>query len=340
MPCCAHWVAAVFIFLSAALNGSAGAQDLEAPQEGAKIGRKSAKEGKVRITLDWKEVLLRERLMAFGKKYNVPIFLDRRVDPDQKIELSARDMPVEEVPSLVAENLNLGRAILGKMHYIGPKASAGQLAPLVARRKSELSQLPASSRAVWNKSKVLKWDEAAMPREIVTSLMAEAGMTLDNPEQIPHDIWPAYELPAMPLADRLSLVLIGFDLTWRMSPSGSTLRVQPVPQDLRLAGPNGLPDEIAEPLRTGQTKTVTKGAIKQTFSLTVHKQPAGAVLGTVARKLGKELKYDPSLRDKLREDVTFAVKDVSLEELLAKTLTPLGLSGKVTEKTLEVISLP
>ena len=73
--------------------------------------------------------------------------------------------------------------------------------------------------------------------------------------------------------------------------------------------------------------------------MTVQKQPAGAVLSTVAKQLGKEFKYDPSLRDKLREDVSFTVKDVTLEELLAKTLTPLGLSCKVTEKTLEVIPL-
>src|SRR5436190_1952090 len=57
----------------------------------------TAKSGRILVTLDWAEVPLRERLTEFGKKYGVAVFLDRRVDPDQKIELSVRDQPVEGV---------------------------------------------------------------------------------------------------------------------------------------------------------------------------------------------------------------------------------------------------
>src|SRR5437762_14243145 len=88
----AGWAAAALIFLGAlglvglAASGARG-QETETPKEAAK---RAAKEGRIRVTLDWGDVPLRERLVDFGKKYNVPIFLDRRIDPDQKIELSAR----------------------------------------------------------------------------------------------------------------------------------------------------------------------------------------------------------------------------------------------------------
>jgi hypothetical protein len=99
-------------------------------------------------------------------------------------------------------------------------------------------------------------------------------------------------------------------------------------------------DKIDELLKTGQTKTVTKVPRPKTYSLTVKNQAAGAVVNTVAKQLGKEFKYDPSLRDKLKENVSFSVKDVSLEELLTKTLKPLGLSYKLTETVIEIVELP
>ena len=153
------------------------------------------------MTLDWGDVPLRDRLTEFGKKYGVPVFLDRRVDPDQKIELSARDLPVEGVLALAAEKLKLGTCTIGKVHYIGPKGMADVLPALVALRKRELAQSPA--RAAWNKSKELKWKEASSPRELAAALAEEAGATLENPEQIPHDLWPAYDLPRHD-ADRAS----------------------------------------------------------------------------------------------------------------------------------------
>ena len=298
--------------------------------------RKAGKGGRILVTLEWAEVPLRERLTEFGKKYSAAVFLDRRVDPDQKIELSARDLPVEGVLALAAEKLKLGTCLVGKVHYIGPKGMADVLPAIVAQRKRELAR--SQVRAAWNKSKELKWDEASSPRELAAALAQEAGATLENAEQIPHDVWPAYDLPAMPLTERLILVLAGFGLTFQVSEDGGQIRVTPIPQDNSLtAGKKG---QTVETLGPGVKKTTTKGPPKKVFSMTVQKQPAGAVVSTVAKQLDRQFKYDPSLRDKLREDVSFTVKDVSLDELLTKALNPLGLSYKITETTLEIIPLP
>lgn len=323
-------VVIAFMFLSAWLLF------LLCPTSVAQPPRQPAKAGRILVTLDWAEVPLRERLTEFGKKYGVAVFLDRRIDPDQKIELSVRDQPAEGVLALAAEKLKLGSCTLGKVHYIGPKGMTSVLPALVAQRKRELAKSPA--RAAWNKVKELQWAEAASPRDIAAALAQEAGLTLENPEQIPHDIWPAYELPAMPLAERFTLVLAGFGLTFQLSEDGSQIRVTPIPQDTSLAA--GGENETVETLGPGVKKTTTKGPPKKLFSMTVQKQPAGAIVNTVAKQLDKQFKYDPSLRDKLREEVNFTVKDVSLDELLTKTLKPLGLSYKITDEAVEVIPLP
>lgn len=323
-------VVTAFIFLSASLC-------LALLNEGlAQEPRQAGQGGRILVTVQWGDVPLRDRLMEFGKKYSVPIFLDRRVDPDQKIELSAVDLPVEGVLALAAEKLKLGICRIGKVQYIGPKSTANALPGIVAQRKREQGKLPPQSKLLWSKARELKWDDAASPRDIAAALVEEAGAALENAEQIPHDIWPAYELPPLTLTERLSLVLAGFGQTFQVSTDGQQIRILLIPQDKSLAA--GSVDQ-EDPPRVGVTKSVTKGPLKKTFSLTVQKQPAGAVVGTVAKQLGKEFKYDPSLRDKLREEVSFSVKDVTLEELLAKTLTPLGLSCKVTEKVLEIIPL-
>lgn len=362
----APWGMIAFTFLStftlAALACEATAQE----------PRKAGKEGRILVTLEWGDVPLRERLMEFGKKYSVAVFLDRRVDPDQRIELSVSDQPVEGVLAQAAEKLKLGTCTIGKTHYIGPKSTVSRLPGVVAQRKSGL---PVQSRAAWNKSKELKWDEAATPRAIAAALAQEGGTTLVNAEQIPHDVWPAYDLPAMTLTERLSLVLAGFDLTYQVASDGTSLRVVPMPQEKAYASVHTLPadaaniaaqvqrlfptlkmersgnrltvvatldehDRIDELLQTGQTKTVTKVTNPKTYSLTVKNQAAGAVVNTVAKQLGKEFQYDLSLRDKLKEDDSFTVKDVSLEELLTKTLKPLGLSYKLTDTAIEIIPLP
>ncbi|MCE9524857.1 MAG: hypothetical protein K8R36_02235 [Planctomycetales bacterium] len=316
-----------FTFLSAlTLNTLAGGAAAQEP-------RKAGKEGRILVTLDWGEVPLRERLTEFGKKYSVSVFLDRRVDPDQKIELSARDLPVEGVLAQVAENLKLGICTVGKVHYIGPRSITSRLPAVVAQRKSELAKSPV--RAIWTKPKELKWTEASSPRDLALALVQEAGLTLENAEKIPHDVWPAYNLPAMTLTERLTMVLAGFDLTFQVIADGQ-VRVTSIPEGITTV-PDGTTDD---PQTAGTKKTVTKGPVKKIFSLTVQKQAAGSVVSTVAKQLGKEFKYDPSIRDKLKENVSFAVKDVSLEELLTKTLKPLGLSFKITETTIEIIPLP
>jgi hypothetical protein len=72
--------------------------------------------------------------------------------------------------------------------------------------------------------------------------------------------------------------------------------------------------------------------------MTVKGEPAGAAASTVAKELGKELKFAADLRPKLEQRVNFMVKDVTLEELLNQALDPLGLRYQVTDAELEILA--
>ena len=92
-----------------------------------------------------------------------------------------------------------------------------------------------------------------------------------------------------------------------------------------------------QPVRTTTTTKAGAGGGEKRYTLTVENQPAGAVLRTVANSLGKELKYDTAVLQKLKGTVTFTLKDATLDELLKKTLDPLGLTYKLDDAALEVV---
>ena len=140
--------------------------------------RKSGKAGGLLVTIrEGGNVPLRQRLTELSKACGTPFFLDRQVDPEQSMEITAVDVPAEKVLSLVAEKFKLGECLVGKVLYIGPKSTTNRLPGVVAQRKGDVGKLQ-QARAPWNKSKPLKWDEAASPREIAAALAQEAGMAV------------------------------------------------------------------------------------------------------------------------------------------------------------------
>jgi hypothetical protein len=83
----------------------------------------------------------------------------------------------------------------------------------------------------------------------------------------------------------------------------------------------------------------SKAASEKLYSLTVANEPAGKVVRKVAESLGLEMKYDSLALEKLKQPVTFSLKDASLDLLMETTLKPLGLSYQVNGKQLEVVPL-
>ena len=79
-----------------------------------------------------------------------------------------------------------------------------------------------------------RWDELSEPRQLVGQLAGEAGVTIAHGELIPHDLWPAVDLPPLSWVDRLTLVAAEFDLTFQIGASGQVDLV-PIPAAVALA---------------------------------------------------------------------------------------------------------
>jgi hypothetical protein len=337
-----------------------------------KTGAALRKELELPLSLTWEDREARAGLANLAKSTGVAILLDRRVDPEQKLQLAARDESLQLVLLRVAEQLDCGVTLVGSVVYLGPKQTSTKLATLAALRRQEVQALPNEAKSLLVKSEAWQWDELAEPRDLLADLAGRGRVKVEGAEAIPHDLWPATSWPAMPWTERMTLLLAGFGLTFELVDAGKTIRLVPIPaeltfektysprgdaadaaaqlrrlapqakiavegQRLRIAASAEDHDKIDRLLKGERVRTTQVTPGEKRYTLTVENQPAGAVAKTVAGQLGKELKYDPQVRERLRTSVSFAVKDVPLEQLMEKALGPLGLTYKLDDKTLVIV---
>jgi hypothetical protein len=327
-----------------------------------------------RIGLTWSGMPLRRGLASLAHSQRIAVLLDRRIDPDRTVELTFEDGTIDEVFARIARDQSLGLSWFGPLAYFAPPAAARRLRTVTALRENEAAQLPSKkiSQALLRR-RAWKWDDLAVPREVVEKLAGEEDLKLDGLAQIPHDLWPAAEGPPMTLVARLSLLLGEFDLTVRFDDGGRTLVLVAVPDQVAIekSYPGGkdpratarrwsklVPDcqiqvaagkvvvrglvEDHEKL-TGQEARTAPATVKTgelRYTLTIQEKPLGSVLKQLAEKLKLELHFDSeALADagiSLDQFVSFKVEEATVDELFAAALKPTGLSFRREGAALKV----
>ena len=186
----------------------------------------------------------------------------------------------------------------------------------------------------------------------------------------------AADLPPISLADRLSLILCQFDLTFEMAADGQSIRLVPMPEkpiiertypmpkpaeetaarlrgmklladaDIRAAdgklvvrGRQEDQDAVAEILsgHTARRTTVTEG--QQVYSLKVE-LPVKQLIESLCKKMDLELHMDEAAITaaglSLEKSVKLDVQNVSADDLLHAVLDPAGLTFTRRGNTVEV----
>jgi len=323
------------------------------------------------VGVTWQEAPLRTSLANLANGQSFAILLDRRVDPDRKLTFNCQSERLEVLMLRLAEREKLGFSAVANVLYLGPPATASKLATMAALRRAEGFQATNIAARLATKKEV-RWPMLAQPRDLVTEAATAYGLKVVNPADVPHDLWPAASWPAMGCADRLTLLLAGFDMTFELDPQKQQIRLLPMPPittmdvvhthrgempkavaeikklfpdvtlqaegtQLHVSAAYETQEKISRLLSGEQVRTTKVAPGQQRYSMTVEKQPAGAVVASVAKGLGKEAKFTAEIRTKLAQLVSFQVKDVTHDELLKKALEPLGLRAIVTAAAIEVV---
>ena len=270
-----------------------------------------------------------------------PVVLDRRLDPTTSITLVAAGEPCDAVLTAIATRTG-GQVIdLAETIRSAPPAVAGRCLAAEQERSQELSRLPKPQRNTLAKAAAWQWPAGSRPRDLVATAAAEAGLQIDGLDRIPQDHFPAAELPPLPLADRLDLILFHFDLrmAWSRSPTGSRPRGSIVPlPDATAAGGTGPPAK-----RPPQQRPPQPPGTHQVYTLRLE-APLEEALTAISRQLGLRLDLDAASlaargiapREIARADVRSATRDALLDAILA----PLALSWRIHEGTLRVWAEP
>ncbi|MGE0608359.1 MAG: hypothetical protein AB7O62_14785 [Pirellulales bacterium] len=326
-------------------------------------------------SLSWQGNPLRDGLRKLCDAHRVSLLVDRRVDPDQEVTISIRDAALREALERIAQDRRVGLSQFGPVSYVGPKPAAERLRTLALLRKQDVSGLPAAARKPLLRTRPWQWDDLATPRQLLQDLADEADVKIHNAENLPHDLWAAADLAPLSWIDRLTLLLVQFDATFEMSPSGREANIIGLPESIAIersfpGGPK--PDELAaqwgkmlpncqvkvvdrkllvrgyvedleriESNKQGSgTRTKVTGTKEVRYTLTIQKQPLGSVLKQIADQAKVDLKFDDAAIEaagiKLDQRISAAVEDASLDELFEALLTPAKLAFRREAAAVEI----
>lgn len=312
---------------------------------------------------------LKQELTALSRNSSVAIFLDREIDPNQKIEFPSTLQPLGKSLDQVAEKVDGLALSVGSFVYIAPKEKA--LRYLVLKNIQSYSQ-PASFQETLGQTSELKWSYLSNPRDTISVVAANLDLKLKNPEQIPHDLWAEQNLPRLYKWEQLTFLLATLNLSFKIDAAEQSLEVfeladglvmttkfrkseatkirQAISKsklastkyvergsDFFVRGPLSELTELMDQTRVVRKwKSTIKAGSKDVFDLKTSAS-RGQILATIAKNRNVELKFTPDMNEALRQKVSIDVKQVTAEELISETLKGTRLRFQLNEKQLLIL---
>ena len=322
-----HWNHILFALLGLAIVCS-----LSPTQLRAQTSPSLEKRLQQRISVTWQGQEIGSIIRRLMDTQGISIWLDRRVDPQQEINLHLQEASLHEALKALANEHNLGISLLKTVVYLGPPASSRDLATLSELASQSLKKTSGETKKHLEKKEHAYWPKLSQPQMLLQKIALDAGFQIANINQIPMDLWPEKELPDLSRLDQMTLLLVGFDLTCQFSADGKTCELVPIRYPASLEQTYQLPknnrtsfDKLQQAITEGQftregrsftytgrwedhlkiqallkSRTPVKRQAKtrpprkkeKQFSLQLTNQPVGAVIEQLAKQLSLEVTWD------------------------------------------------
>jgi hypothetical protein len=317
------------------------------------------------IFVNWQQVPLHSQLHALSRSLQVPLLLDRRVDPSQLVDRQDRGLTFEQFLWSLGEKENLGVCQVGDLFYLGPEETALAL-PVEVRALSERledSNSPTKFKECLMEKIKCNSSLPFEPSNWLAQDAVRAELPLLNLEEIPLDWWAPIDWPAMPRYQAYALLAAGFGLSLKVEEAGlrfvklqlpleltreytlskpkdisldelqkrhPKLKLELQKEKITASGPStafaSLERQLATQLRSSQTENGDRR-----FTLNKTKAPRGSILATIAQQLGLNLKFPDDARSALNERIELDVQQVTLEELMDKVLAGTDLNFEIKD---------
>lgn len=279
------------------------------------------------VVATWKNSELRFAAKALSIERRIPLVFDRRLDPNRTFSLEANDPSLRETFRRLAAVSGGGISITSQTVYLGPLASAGRLRTLIALRHADIqrgaAKLSATRRKALTGPRPVSWQDLDSPQEIVQRIAGERDLRIQHLERVPHDLWAANDLPAVSLAEALTLVLIQYDLTFQLNPAGTSLELVPIPEKVALEKKWALPrtkvEAITRAVQEELPQVVTTASAEELVAQGTQEQLEALerMIRMMTEGTGTKKKTNsPSPLSKRR--FTFQAKDAPVSAILEK----------------------
>ena len=330
------------------------------------------------ISMQWDQVPFRSALEDLASSGRFDFLLDRRVDPDRLFSSGIQNLSIGQGLEQLAMAEHLGVSRLGGLVYVGPEAAAARLRTVAALRGAEVQRLPLDTRQRWSTIATWNWPRFSAPRELIQHLAEEAGIAIDGLQRVPHDLWPAGQLPPLSVADRLSLLANEFDLTYRLQGNGLKAELVPIPESnqitrrypggsdaeqladewrerspgakIKVQGPQILVAGRVEDHERLQKPTAAPAPVAQSAPdpslvrnrLEIKSIPLAAVIDGLSQKLKLKVVMDRTALEahgiSFDQPISVDVKDATIAEVWKAVLEPTGLDFELEGDELRIKS--
>lgn len=179
---------------------------------------------------------LRQVLTRLSEEREIAICLDRRIDPERLVLVEINAPFFDTGIETLAVQSAAGVAVLAETVFVTPPATATTIRTRLALAEQELEGLSKSSpqrRLELSRKIPLVWDRLSSPRELLVSFAERFHVTIQNPEEIPHDLWDAGAISHARFTEGALLIACQYarDLQW-IDPQ--TVRLVPQQSDPRI----------------------------------------------------------------------------------------------------------
>ncbi|MBL8810074.1 MAG: hypothetical protein JNM43_07860 [Planctomycetaceae bacterium] len=223
----------VFILLTVSV--ACGPFEPLAAQQESAIRTGKAREKAMSTQVNWSvsNSPVQDQLRLLSEQTQTVIVLDRRIDPGFPLSLDTGFVPRWQVVQKISAAIpSAGAVDVADMTLVGPYQSVRRIPVLMAvcddtlpRWKKSLSN--DEYRKVTQVS-AREWPMLAEPRQLLVDAARAAGVTIRNPEAVPHDLWDEGRLTRLSFLDFSCVVLAQFDLQPVLDESKATISLEPV----------------------------------------------------------------------------------------------------------------
>jgi len=227
----------------------ADAEELRAVK--LRTGRRLEQALETRRALSMQAVPVRKIVTDLQEQAGICIVVDRRIDPSQRLTINTGFISTENLLRQVAAKLPAADISVNRSFvYMGPVDAARCLRTLCEQKRllvlDARREFEKEAYAKVSKVELQTWGELVSPRDLVMEFSENAGLKVVNPDAIPHDLWHAAQLSAMPFAESATLVLTQFDLTFDIDPAKVECTIIPIPEVVLLERKHSVPSRLRD----------------------------------------------------------------------------------------------